>query len=147
MKSILCEGATFPLHDISQADRDADRQFILSRGNHKSVAKNAHIVQQLIAEDVIHGHSLPLPLHCANKIINSSIAPIGVVIQETLNEHGARIPKFRLTHDQSFPGPSGKSVNKRVQFDDLPHAYLVFAYNAFYTTSFLQDFGIPKFAY
>jgi hypothetical protein len=38
----------------------------------------------------------------------------------TINSLGDRVPKFRLTHDQSFPGPSGTSVNLRVDHSKLP---------------------------
>jgi hypothetical protein len=51
---------------------------------------------------------------------NASIAPVGCHKQTTISETGQIIPKYRLTHDQSFPGPSGLSVNKRVQRNLLP---------------------------
>jgi hypothetical protein len=31
------------------------------------------------------------------------------------------VPKFRMTHDQSFPGPSGLSVNLWVEKEQLPN--------------------------
>jgi hypothetical protein len=31
-----------------------------------------------------------------------------------------KLPKFRMTHDQSFPDPSGLSVNLRIKKDSLP---------------------------
>jgi hypothetical protein len=44
-------------------------------------------------------------------IPNASLAPLGCQTQESINEFGERITKHRMTHDQTFPGPSGKSVN------------------------------------
>ena len=120
MKTILRDGATFPLRKISAEERASDKDFMIARGNHKSVGKNLDLVRELINDDVTHGYALPLPIDTALVLPNSSIAPIGVVEQETLNETGERIPKFRMTHDQSFPGPSGTSVNKRVITEELP---------------------------
>jgi hypothetical protein len=37
-----------------------------------------------------------------------------------INELGEKIPKYHMTHDQSFPGPSGNSVNLRVIKEALP---------------------------
>lgn len=73
-----------------------------------------------ITEDVIRGFALPLPIDAIFDIPNASLAPLGCRKQETINEVGPKIPKYRMTHDQSFPGPSGLSVNLRVQNDKLP---------------------------
>ena len=113
-------GATFPLKPMRPEDRVIDRAFMLERGNHKGVDIHKQVVQELIHEDVTHGHSLPLTLECSERIPLSSIAPIRFVEQDTINENGERIPKFQMTHDQSFPGPSGLSVNNRVEEDELP---------------------------
>jgi hypothetical protein len=74
----------------------------------------------LINEDVERGFALPLPLDIIHHLPNASLAPLGCQEQETIDEHGNRVPKFRMTHDQSFPGPSGFSVNNRVQKELLP---------------------------
>ncbi len=68
-----------------------------------------------ITEDVACGFSLPLPTDLLFKIPNTSLAPLGCHKQEMINELEAQIPKYRMTHDQSFPGPSGLSVNLRVK--------------------------------
>jgi hypothetical protein len=46
--------------------------------------------------------------------------------QSTINELGERIPKHRMTHDQSFPGPSLLSVNLRVIKEQLPQCMYSF---------------------
>lgn len=40
--------------------------------------------------------------------------------QMTIDVSRKKIPKFRLTHNQSFPGPSGTSVSMRVDPSKLP---------------------------
>ena len=75
----------------------------------------------MIKEDVERSFALPLPIEILHYIPNASIAPLGCQEQMTINASGDRVPKFRLTHDQSFPGPSGNSTNLQVQQDKLPH--------------------------
>jgi hypothetical protein len=50
-------------------------------------------------------------LDIIKKIPNASLTPLGCIDQDTINERGERSQKFRMTHDQSFPGPSSLSVN------------------------------------
>ncbi len=66
------------------------------------------------------GFALPLSIEILNLIPNASLAPLGCHEQETINELGEWIPKFWMTHDQSFPGPSSLSVNLRVIQELLP---------------------------
>ena len=119
-KNILLFGATFPLTPISHQDRLRDLDFHAKRGNHQSAIKNKQVLDKLINDDIVKGYALPLPLQLYKYIPNASIAPLGCQEQETINEQGIHIPKFRLTHDQSFPGPSGLSVNLRVEKEKLP---------------------------
>jgi hypothetical protein len=65
----------------------------------------------MIQEDVEWGFALPLPIELLPYISNASIVPLGCHEQTTINASGEQVSKFRLTHDQSFPGPSGSSVN------------------------------------
>jgi hypothetical protein len=120
LEIILDKGATFPLRPISQQDRITDLNFHLERGNHKSTLKFKKMLDPIISEDVNRGFSLPFPLDVLFKILNASLAPLGCHKQDTINKIGVKIPKFRMTHDQSFPGPSGLSVNLRVIKESLP---------------------------
>ncbi len=52
--------------------------------------------------------------------VEQGFALLGCQEQMTINASGDRVPKFRLTHDQSFPGPSSTSVNLRVDQSKLP---------------------------
>jgi len=97
-----------------------DLEFHLERGNHKSLEKYAEFIDPMISEDVNRGFILPLPPEILPKLPGASIAPLGCHKQTTIDEEGNIIPKYRLTHDQSFPGPSGLSVNLRVKKDLLP---------------------------
>jgi len=123
LKIFLRDGATFPLRPISHEERIADLGYHLARGNHKSATnpEGAALVRKLMGEDITHGFSLVLPVSCITDFQDrSSIAPLGVQDQKTINELGELIQKWRMTHDQTFPGSSGLSVNKRVIEEDLP---------------------------
>ncbi len=120
LKKILLQGATFPLIPISDIDRQRDLIYHLNRGNHKSAINNQHTLDKLIEEDITRGFALPLPIQLYKLLPNASIAPLGCQEQETINKHGEKIPKFRMTHNQSFLGPSGLSVNLRVDKTQLP---------------------------
>ncbi len=70
--------------------------------------------------------ALPLPIQLIHLIPNASLGPLGCHLQETINEKGEKIPKYRMMHNQSFPGPSGQSVNNRVIQDLLVHCMYSF---------------------
>jgi len=120
LKSILLSGAEFPLNDISHEERSHDLEYHRNRDNHKSALRNKKILDDLIETDICHGFALPLPVDTYKYFPFASIAPLGCQEQETINAQGEKNPKFRMTHDQSFPGPSGKSVNLQVQKEKLP---------------------------
>jgi hypothetical protein len=105
---------------MNEIDRHSDLEFHLSRGNLKSSEKYHQIISDIISEDIEKGYAFPLPLSILNKIPNASIAPLGCHKQSTIDCKGSIIPKFRMTHDQTFLGPSGLSVNLRVQKQLLP---------------------------
>jgi hypothetical protein len=72
-------------------------------------------MDKLITDDIERGFALLLPISCLYKIPNASLAPLGCHKQSKIDERGQPIPKSRMTYDQSFPGPSGLSVNLTVQ--------------------------------
>jgi hypothetical protein len=120
LENILLNGASFPLDDISPTDREQDLIFHANRGNHQSAVKNAAILKSIIQEDVQRGFALPLPITALHFIPNASLAPLGCVKQSSVDMLGNRVVKYRMTHDQTFPGPSELSVNLQVQHDKLP---------------------------
>jgi hypothetical protein len=114
LRQILSSGAEFSLEPLSNDDRIQDLEYHLNRSNHKSALKNSRILDDLINKDIRHGFALPLPIETYKEFKNTSIAPLGCQEQETINAQGEHVPKYRMTHDQTFPGPLGKSVNLRV---------------------------------
>ncbi len=117
---LLEHGALFPLLPVDPNDRHQDLLYHKNRGNHKSVDKYSDKLEDMILDEITRGFALPLPIEILHLIPNASLAPLGCQLQETINEIGEKIPKFRMTHDQSFPGPSGNSVNNRVIKELLP---------------------------
>jgi hypothetical protein len=99
LKELLDKGATFPLQEMSNDKRAEDLKFHLDHGNHKSSFKYKSVMDTNISEDVSRGFALPLPINILSDIPNASLAPLGCHKQETINEKGAKIPKFRMTHD------------------------------------------------
>ena len=47
------------------------------------------------------------------------LAPMNIMTQNTIDEHGRIIDKDRLTHDQIYKWGSGTSVNSTVYKDEL----------------------------
>lgn len=109
-------GAEFPLTPISDADRLLDVAAALARGNHKSAQGHEAKLIDMLKDEVAYGWQLPLPREVATKIPDCEVAPLGMVVQSTINEDGSRAVKLRLTHDQSFNSTKGakRSVNDRV---------------------------------
>jgi hypothetical protein len=63
---------------------------------------------------------IPLPLSYTNNIPNSEIAPVGIDDKQfKVLPDGSKIPKYRMTHDQSFEASVGASVNSRTLRDNL----------------------------
>ena len=117
----ITEGITYPFIPLLDTDRHMDLQANLQRGNHKSVTGNEDLVRKVLQDEVSRGWQLIIPIEAITQIKGAIMAPLGIVHQETINEHGKPTQKSRITHDQSFnPTPnSTRSVNDRVQ-----HQYL-----------------------
>jgi hypothetical protein len=105
---------------LYQRKKDIDLGFHWNLGNHKSIEKFKAMMDPLVNKDINHGFALPLPVDILYNISKASLAPLGCHKQETINELGIKVPKYRMTHDQSFPGPSGLLVNLRVKKEALP---------------------------
>ena len=57
---------------------------------------------------------LPDTLESVTKIKSTGVIPVGVVTKFTIDDRGNRKVKRRRTHDASFPPPSEKSINNRM---------------------------------
>jgi len=126
LKEILLNGVSFPLQPISNEARKLDLEYHAARGNHKSALKNHTALENIIENDISKGYALPLLREILYDIPNASLAPLGCIEQDTINERGERTTKFRMTHDQSFKGPSLHSVNERVIRECLPNCMYSF---------------------
>ena len=122
MKSILENGAEWPMDPISEESCIADVKEALLFENHKGAISQPELLMKLVTGDVIHGYSLPLPLDKIKRLPHVCMAPLNIQAQWTINERGEIIPKDRLTHDQSYKWEhSGTSVNSRCDSSSLPH--------------------------
>jgi hypothetical protein len=119
-------GGSYPLTTIDDASRQADNEFHFQRGNHKSALKHHGKLRAIVHDDVRKEFSLPLPKEAFLEIPLSALAPYGMVEQGTIDELGRAVSTARATHNQSLPGPSRLSVNRRVMVESL--APLVFGF-------------------
>ena len=69
---------------------------------------------------------MPLTIESLQSIKKSGVVPLGVAEEFSINKKGGRYIKGRVTHDFSFPGPSGLSVNNRVQQESLQPCFYGF---------------------
>lgn len=133
IKDIICNGASYPLSEISDEERLLDINFFLERGNHQSsiIDENNKALQKSFDKEVMFEWAIPFHPHVIKLIPEANITPLGVAVQWTVDRDGHRVKKRRTTHDCSFPGPSLKSCNNRVIEELLPqcrfgHALLRF---------------------
>ena len=101
-KSLLTNGSSWPLQELSEDERKRDVEEALEFGNHKQEEMNPDLLTSLIVDDVTHGFALPLPLEKISRIRGVLIAPLNIASQDTIDEQGNSIPKKRLTHNQSY---------------------------------------------
>ncbi|KAI2505693.1 hypothetical protein MHU86_8752 [Fragilaria crotonensis] len=120
----ITAGADFPLLPITDTDRRTDVVAALARGNHKSARGHEAKLLDMLRDEVRRGWQLPLPREAALELPNCEVAPLGITEQHTIDEDGNRVPKLRLTHDQSFNMTRGakRSVNDRVDVSQLTPA-------------------------
>ena len=74
---------------------------MLEHGNHQSATFHHEQLVQMLTDEVEHGWQLILP--CAALLVPGAvIAPLGMVLQDSIKECGEIIQKWHLTHDQSY---------------------------------------------
>ena len=97
---------------------------LIQRGNHKSAKDEDRQVKLLLAKDVHHGFSVPLPVRLIPEFMGAAVQSLGISKQwKVVDPDGTRAIKFRLSQDLSFS--SNKigapwSVNARVDMDGYP---------------------------
>jgi len=114
VRSLLTNGASYPLEPIDEEERLLDVAAAVKRGNHKSAKDNPEAFSKIVSDEITRGFYLPLTTRFASSLPGAEFAPQGFVTQGTINEHGDVILKNRVTHDQSHKWPGSKtSVNSR----------------------------------
>ena len=119
--NIIQQGSRYHLNPIEEGKRKSDLDAMIIRGNHKSSHSvlNSAALDKAISKDIDHGWEFPLKIESLQSIKNAGVLSIGVAEKFSINKKGERYIKIRVTHDCSFPGPSGILVNNRVQRDSL----------------------------
>ena len=119
--NIIQQGSRYHLNPIEEEARKSDLDAMILRGNHKSSHSvlNSAALDKVINKYIYHGWALPLTIESLQNIINVGVVTLGVAEQLSINEKGERYIKICVTHECSFPGPSGLSVNNRVQRESL----------------------------
>ena len=127
LKSIIQFGCDYKLSSpVDETTRKKDLRAMIARGNHKSASKSGadKILHKTSTKEVEKGWIVPVTLESITKIKNLHIIPLGIAHQFSIDEDGNRTPKQRVTHDATFPTPSGDSVNNRtIETDLLPCIY------------------------
>jgi hypothetical protein len=118
LEKLLTEGMQYVFdRELSEGERDDEVTAMLARGNHKSAKTEQSRVGELLAKDVTHGFTIPLPLAVVKMIPGAMVQPLGLVQQWTVGQDGERKAKFRLTQDLSFSTDRKSkptSINARV---------------------------------
>jgi hypothetical protein len=89
---------------------------------------------KILSTEVEKAWQLPLPIQHLDKIPGAVVSPLGLAEQAGIDENGHIIPKWRVTHDQSFAFSSGQSVNDRVIESELTPCQYGFALRRFLHT-------------
>ena len=119
IKSSLSKGARYPLERISNSRRRSDLEEAITRGNHESAKANTPVLTKLLKKDVNLAFQLPVTIDAIRKVPHACIAPYGLISQQSIDELGEILTKYRAAHDQSFQFSSRNSVNDRVKRDQL----------------------------
>eukprot|EP00978_Attheya_sp_CCMP212_P015466 scaffold39906_cov57-Attheya_sp.AAC.10 len=125
---MLVSGCDYALQPLTEADRLEDIQANMVRGNHQSAKQHAEErIQQMMESEVTNGWRLILPRVAIFLLPGAVLGSLGIVSQDTISELDEIVPKWRLTHDQSFNviPKTERSVNDRVIWEELtPYRYM-----------------------
>ncbi|KAI2497797.1 hypothetical protein MHU86_16683 [Fragilaria crotonensis] len=101
LAKVLTEGMQYVFdRELSPNERKNEVSAMIARGNHKSAQSEPEQVGKLLAKDVLHGFSIPLPIDVVTRIPGAMVQP-GLAQQWTVNPEGERVIKYRLTQDLS----------------------------------------------
>ena len=115
IRKIISEGCDVPTTNeiATETTQKVDLASMITRGNHKSttVSDNSAALQKGYLKEIEHGWLIPITVDSVYKIKNAMVLPLGIITQQSLDIHGHRTIKRRITHYCSFPAPSGHSMN------------------------------------
>ena len=79
IKDIITQGASYPLHPITEEKRLTDIQYMLDRGNHKSATEidNKKALDKAFTKEVRHQWAIPILPSCIPLIPGASVTPLG----------------------------------------------------------------------
>ena len=101
MRKILENGSAWPLEELEESKRATDIKETLYFGNYKGAVRNRIFISKLIEKDVVLGYELVLCFGKIDQIPGVLLAPMNIMTQNTIDEHGGTVEKDRLTHNQS----------------------------------------------
>jgi hypothetical protein len=121
-KRVLTEGADLIfLNDIDDESRQQENEALITFNNHNKAKLHSNIIHDSIATDVSYGFTAPILIDAIKDIPGAMVCPLGIAQQTTLSPEGLRIPKNRLTHDQTFSVlDTSLSVNKNLDIKAYP---------------------------
>ena len=95
IKHIIIKGATYPLKPIPEPNQLRDIAFMLDRGNHKSakLKDNNTAIDKAFSKEVSHHWTIPFLPTTIPLIPGSSITPLGMATQWSINEQNERVVK------------------------------------------------------
>jgi hypothetical protein len=111
--SILDKGSLFHANPLSETERLLALDEALAFGNHKGATNDPKQLHALLVEDVIHGFNLPLKMSAVRKIPGLVLSPMNIARQNTIDETGQVMEKYRLTHDHSYNYFPNSSINSQ----------------------------------
>ena len=80
---------------------------------------NSAALDKTISKEINHKWALLLKIESQENIKNTGVVLLGVAEKFSINNKWGCYIKRSVTHDCSFPGPSGLSVKNRVQRESL----------------------------
>ena len=117
----LTTSIRYPLEPLHESDQIADLTAMLEHGNHQLATFHHAQLVQMLTDEVERGWQLILPCATTLLVPGAVIALLGMVLQDSIDEHGEIVPKWCLTHDQSYnvTPNTQRSVNDRLLVQEL----------------------------
>ena len=124
IESVITRGISYPLKPIDEEARLSRLKVNVNRGNHPIHNKDGHKeIDNFINKEIANGWLLPIPTREIFNIPNAEVCPMHLVTQDTINDKGETVTKFRPCHDLTFSSRNFKenmSVNNRHMTEQLP---------------------------